>query len=320
VTLWEMDYTPLGGVTAERKLTASTISIAGWRLQEISVSPTGQYVALNLRGVVDDWEGGVSMMELGTGQSIKLPGLHNHGLALLDWFPATNRILVAASDGTFVSTMAPDGSGAQDLPYHMFQDGAVSPDGRQFVLSALEETTFWFVSIDGTLTENVPVPDKAAGGGAPYSLAWSPDGQKLAYFDNFGNEMSQVRVIDADGSHLKYLSSKDAHNISPVWSEDSTTLVYLQEITPGIIHWDGGDPTAWNSSLWIAEIEAEQYRELVHSQGKACWSAAWLPGGSGVVFVSNRAGQSDVWGVNRDGSGLQQLTTRGNVVALDLHH
>ena len=86
-----------------------------------------------------------------------------------------------------------------------------------------------------------------------------------------------------------------------------------------MIQWDGGDPNTWNSSLWIADVETEQGRELVPSKGKASWSPAWLPGDAGIAFISNRAGQGDVWIVDRDGSNLKQLTVQGGVVALAVY-
>jgi Tol biopolymer transport system component len=237
----------------------------------------------------------------------------------MDWIPGTNRILARDLDGAVVALVTPDGSNIQELPYHSFQDGAVSPDGQQFVLSAMDENTFWFMQTDGTLIRTVPVPDKKwPGGGAPSGLAWSPDGQELAYFDNFADENSQVRVLDMSTGSLRYLSSDDAGSIFPIWLQDSATLLYLRDSRPGTVSWDGGDPTLWNTSLWVADVTTEQYKQLVPSENNACWSAAWLPDGSGVVFVSNRKGQSDVWVVNPDGTGLRPLTDQGDVVALDV--
>ncbi len=286
--MWTLDLAPKGEVVAERKLTASPIPIEGLRLYRISISPNGQYVALNLRGRAEDLDLEGWTVEFASGQITQLPGLHQHGLVLLDWMPGTNRILATGMDGTFASTMDPAGSDVQELPlpYHKFQGGAVSPEGQRFVLSSMTESTSWLMNADGTLVDEVPIPDEGAGG-APFDVAWSPSGEWLAYTDQLANEMSQIRTVDADFRELRYLSSDDTHNILPVWSSNGSTLVYIRENTPGIIQWDGGDPTAWNSSLWIADVETEQYRELVASEGKACWSPAWLPDGSGVVFISN---------------------------------
>jgi TolB protein len=130
--------------------------------------------------------------------------------------------------------------------------------------------------------------------------------------------MKQIRVMDLEGRDLSYLSSRDAQNLSPVWSPDGDALVYIHGESEQLFDWESGDPSTWGSSLWIAQVETGQYSELVTSEGRACWSPTWLPDGSGVIFVSNRKGQSDVWLVNRDGSSLQQLTDQGNVVALDI--
>jgi WD40 repeat protein len=316
-TLWTLDLTPRGEVLASSELITSPIPVEGLRLYEISISPDGRHAALNLRGRAEDLDVEVWTVDLVSGAVVQLPQLRQSGLVFMDWIPGINRLLTTDLNGAVVALITPDGSDVQELPYHFFQDGAASPDGQQFVLSAMDENTFWFMNADGTLIRTVLVPDKERpGGGAPFGLAWSPDGQKLAYFDNFADENSQIRVMDVNTGGLSYLSSADAGSIFPVWFQDSATLLYLRDPRPGTVNWDGGDPTRWNTSLWTADVETEQYRELVSSGGKACWSPAWLPDGSGIVFVSNRSGWNDIWLVNRDGSGLRQLTTRGNVAAL----
>lgn len=320
VTLWTLDYDPTTEAVSTRELTTSPYESAAYlRVYEVAVSPDGQYVALNLRGGAENLDTEVWTLDLENGAVVQLPSLHHSGLIFMDWIAGTNRILARDLDGGGIALLAPDGNDVQELPYHFFQDGAASPDGQQFVLSAMDENTFWFMNVDGTLIKTVPVPDKERpGGGAPFGLTWSPDGQKLAYFDNFADGNSQIRVMDVNTGDLKRLSSADAGSIFPIWFQDSATLLYLRDPRPGTVNWDGGDPTRWNTSLWIANVETEQYRELVSSGGRACWSPAWLPDGSGIVFVSNRSGQNDIWLVNRDGGGLRQLTTRGNVAALDI--
>jgi WD40 repeat protein len=318
-TLWTLDLTPGGKELASSELTTSPIPVEGLRLYEISISPDGCYAALNLRGRAENLDTEVWTVDFQSGALAQLPPLHHSGLIFMDWIPGTNRLLARDLDGGAIALMNRDGSDVQELPYHMFQDGAASPDGQQFVLSAMEENAFWFLNTDGTLIKTVPVPGKERpGGGAPFGLTWSPDGQKLAYSDNFADENSQIRVMVMNTGKLEYLSSDDAGSIFPVWFQDSATLLYLRDPRPGTVNWDGGDPARWNTSLWMAEVKTEQYRVLVPSGDKACWSPAWLPDGSAIVFVSNRLGQNDIWLVNRDGSGLRQLTTRGDVAALDI--
>src|SRR5690606_30696580 len=47
--------------------------------------------------------------------------------------------------------------------------------------------------------------------------------------------------------------------------------------------------------------------EAVHNQ-----LSAWSPDGSMLAFMSNRSGNNDIWIVNRDGSGLRNLTNTPN--------
>ncbi len=316
-TLWTLDYASKGEIETPRKLDTPLLGGDWLRMYEIAISPDRRYAALNFRGRVDSLDYEVWTVDLATGQARLLPELHAAGLIFLDWIPGTNQILTKDVDGMFVALMDPYGREVKELSFRDFGDGAALPEGQRFLLVPLLDPTFWLMSLDFAVENKIPIPDQRWPGPLPFGLAWSPDGQKLAYFAMLDNNRYQIRAMDADGSDVKYLSSDDAHNLFPVWSPDNTTVVYLHEVTQEVIKWSGGDPTGWDSSLWIADVETEEYRELVSSEGKACWSPAWLPDSSGIVFVSNRAGGlGDIWFVSRDGSHLQQLTTQGNIVAL----
>ena len=72
-----------------------------------------------------------------------------------------------------------------------------------------------------------------AGGEFPNDIAWSPDGQWLA-FVTFGEPPASGRlpnlwVVRADGSQEKYLAAGS----SPVWNPDSQSLAFLEATASG---------------------------------------------------------------------------------------
>jgi len=332
VTLWTLDYDPAMDAVSTHEMSASPFgSAVSMRVYEVSVSPDGQYIALNLKNVQTGSEYGIWTAAIDGVWLLELMSLDRfYSPMFWDWMPGSKRMLVGGRDGEAAGTVSVEGGEFYDFAliptedyYHTVIDAAISPDGQNIVFSIGLESAIWFLPLDRNTLDLYGIKrfspsGRSLNGVFSEHITWSPTGDKIAYFELLSGEMSEIQVMAVDTGQVSFLSSSDAHNIHPVWSRDGSAVLYIQETTPGIIGWDGGDPTRWNSSIWIGEVETGQYREVVSSEGKACWSADWLPDGSGIVFLSNRAGSSDVWVVNRDGSGLRRLTEQGNVVALDV--
>lgn len=310
-SLWKLDHDVATGLVAESQLIAPDLGDYGlWKVFNLSVSPHQRYVAINAR----TWEGGGSIVWIINidGSRVAQVGIPEHEFetVFLDWLPGTDQVLLSAGLGYLTAITTIEGNVRRTLPLHMIADGAVSPDGRRIVVSGTEENAFWLMNVDGSGIEKIPVPDKARGGAAPDDIAWSPDGKQTSYVDHLANEMQQICVVDADGKNPKCLSSSDAHNISPAWSPDGMSLVYVREESRGIVR---REPNTWTSSIWVVDVASDTSRELVKSAGRSHWAPTWLPDGSAILFISNRGGADDVWIINADGTRLQQLTFHGHV-------
>lgn len=128
---------------------------------------------------------------------------------------------------------------------------------------------------------------------------WSPDATRMAFrwLDPEGDV--GVYVAEADRSDPQLLASEAA---TPSWSPDGRSIAYtkLADDTKG---------------LWIADVEAAlDGRSEAHRQVTSVSTTtveefpSWSPDGTRLIFNSQRAGNSDIWVVNVDGTGLRNLT------------
>lgn len=139
---------------------------------------------------------------------------------------------------------SPDGS---TIAWLDFGEGTIPGVGHKNFLS--------FVNPDGTgLREGVARLPGTFGG---YSLVWSPDGSRLAFWmADDDDRNAQIFVINADGTGLRQITD-EGENRWPTWSPDGSRIAFVRD---GALHTmapDGSDvtevegvrpegPIAWN--------------------------------------------------------------------------
>lgn len=120
---------------------------------------------------------------------------------------------------------------------------------------------------------------------------WSPDGQKILFTRGSVMNNVDIYVMNADGSQVKQLTEHPKRDKQAIWSPDGQQIVFVSER-------DG------EVELWIMDATGANKRKLV--QGR---EPSWSPDGQTIAFVSSHfVGYDEIYVINVDGTGRQQLT------------
>jgi Tol biopolymer transport system component len=162
------------------------------------------------------------------------------------WSPDGRKLLFLSDAGTLCDfcfhlyVVNADGSGERRL-VHQHKTGllvgdfspAWSPDGqriafvrRRFHPTGLDVGVVWVMRADGRRQRKLTRERFAEGRSLHARVAWSPDGQKLAFTsDRDGN--ADVYTINSDGSGLRRLTNNPEYDGDAVWSPDGRQLVFV---------------------------------------------------------------------------------------------
>ncbi len=144
------------------------------------------------------------------------------------------------------------------------------------------------------------------------SLAWSPDGQRIA-FDSMAyivdRYVGTLYIVDADGSNLRRLpaADQDVHGVRPIWSPDGQRIAFgvtraLAEHTMGTLYVIGADGSG------LRRLSGEH-------DDVATGTATWLPDGQRLACIADAAGTPAIHLIDVEDSAQQRLdVTRGVTV------
>ena len=132
----------------------------------------------------------------------------------------------------------------------------------------------YLMNADGSNPTSL-VSGAVLGGHLPLEFAWSPDGAKIAFI-SLGDDNSDIYVINADGSNLRRLTESNALDRQPLWSPDSTRIVFTRT-TLASKEDEGGNP-----DIYLVNADGSGIIQLTDHPKQDQWPilVAWRTGNS----------------------------------------
>jgi hypothetical protein len=236
-------------------------------------------------------------------------GWHPDSRQFLYWIDLDSLWLINAETGEITTLIFPQG---------LVQGAVISPDGQTVAYIdynlPYSKYALWFVSTSGS--DAIAVVDTGSIAFL-HPGAWSPDGAQIIYRGNCSAPdepgtgplcIFNVRTRERRLLELPFAVAYDA----PSWSPNGRTIL-ATGLAEGEMPCDqqqrSAEPIACQfmaQSVYTFNVETGEARALARGI-----SPVWSPDGSIVAFLSDQSGAPELWIVQADGTGLQQLTQDG---------
>src|SRR5919204_1816061 len=125
-----------------------------------------------------------------------------------------------------------------------------------------------------------------------YLPAWSPDGSRIAFAATVGG-VTQIFVVNADGSDPRQLTNDDRLKGGPAWSPDGTRIAFLRNDYAGITF---GLPGSTN--IIVMNSDGSNFTRVTQDPA-AKRALSWSPDGTKFAYTIELADRVGV--VSADG-------------------
>jgi Tol biopolymer transport system component len=180
--------------------------------------------------------------------------------------------------------------------------GSFSPDGRFFAIAAKHKDRDDLVILDIKKHEEVRRIRVPLNGLT--TPAWSADGKQLV-FTGYDGGLSDLFIVNADGTNLHRLTNDKYADLQPSWSPDGKTIAFTTDRGPDT---DFDDLRFGNMRVALYHLDTGRIEVLPRMDRGKNINPVWAPDGRSIAFVSDRTGISDVYQYDFTDGNLYALT------------